>query len=400
MSTAEPDLAAAEPAATELDSIRDTARRFAERVVAPGAAERDRTGQWPEDELCQAADHGLLGISTPEELHGSGLGLREACVITEEVSYACMSTATLVTTAYMVIDSLLRSAPRDLQERLVPGLVEGRLRGANAITEPGAGSDALGMRTTATRTDDGWLLSGAKTFITGAPIADIALVYAREKDSGAIGCFAVHTDRDGVECSVPFEKMGWRASPTGELALDSVWVSDDDVVALPGDGVAALMKGLNSERIYLAAHALGLARAAFDLAIEQARVRHQFGRPIGDFQLVRAKLADMYVGIESTRGLMDRAVSAVRQDNRGHQARLLSSAAKLAGSEMVNRVTSEAVQIFGGSGYMSEFPVERMMRDAKIFEIGGGTSEIQRDLMGKTLLAGDRPTAGGTAASR
>jgi len=379
-----------EPQSSDLDSIRATARTFAEREVAPGAADRDRSGAWPEAELARAAETGLLGVAVPEELGGAGLGLREACVVTEEVSYACMSTATLVTTAYMVIDSLLRSAPRPLQERLVPALAEGRLRGANAITEPEAGSDALGMRTTATRADGGWRLNGTKTFITGAPVADIALVYAREKDSDAIGCFVVHTDRPGLERSAPFAKMGWRASPTGELVLQDVWVADDEVVAEPGDGVAALMKGLNSERIYLAAHALGLAREAFDQASEQARVRHQFGRPIGDFRLVRAKLADMYVAIEGTRGLMDRAIVAVRRDNRGRDARLLSSAAKLAGSEMVTRVTSEAVQIFGGSGYMSEFPVERMMRDAKIFEIGGGTSEIQRDLMGRMLLTGPR----------
>lgn len=369
--------------------IRDAVRQFAQEEVAPGAAERDRTKEFPMDVYRRAAELDYLGIAVAPEHGGAGLGLVEATIVGEEIAAACMSTASLVLTTYMVVDAIKRTGDEDLQARWLPGLCDGSVIGCTAITEPEAGSDALGLRTRATRTDGGWLLRGSKTFITGAPIADIALVYAKTGpvESREMGCFLVKTDQPGVTRSEPFDKMGWRASPTGELVLDDAFVPDEDVLAGPGEGLRALMSGLNSERVYLAAQSLGLCEAAYRAARRYATERRQFGRPIGDFQLVRAKLADMYAGIAACRALLYSTAEQVASGPSEGEPRLLSSAVKVLTSELAMRVTSEAVQVFGGYGYMAEYPVERYLRDAKILEIGGGTNEILRNLIGKALTA-------------
>lgn len=371
----------------EQQEIRALARSFAQQEVAPGAAERDRTKAFPRDLYARAAELGLLGIAVADEHGGAGLGLHEATLVGEELSAACMSFTTMVLTNYMVVDSIGRSGNAEQRARLLPGLCDGTTIGCTAITEPEAGSDALGMRTVAERVDGGWRLHGAKTFITGAPIADIALVYAKTGpiDGREIGTFVVRTDDPGVTCGPPIEKMGWRSSPTGELAIDGAFVPDEDVLAGPGDGLASLMQGLNSERVYLAAHALGLADAAFAVAREYVMERRQFGRPIAEFQLVRAKLADMYAQLAACRALTYETIRAIAVGPSHGEARTLSAAVKLLSSEMAMRVTEDAVQLLGGYGYTCEYPVERFMRDAKILTIGGGTNEIQRHLIGKAL---------------
>jgi isovaleryl-CoA dehydrogenase len=373
----------------ELTSIREVARRFAREELAPLAREIDRDQRFPVENWKRAAELGFLGITAPEELGGAGLGLREMCVIAEELSAVCHSTAaTVLHQAVMVVDSLVRNGTREQQERYLPRLCDGSWVSCLAITEPGSGSDALSMRTSAKRTEGGWVLNGSKTFITNGPNSDMTMVYAKTGpiDSREMGLFIVEATYEGFTKGKKMEKMGWRGSGTCELFFEDVFVPEENLVGGEGNGLRVLMSGLNSERILMAAQAVGIAREAFDQARAHAKERRQFGRPIGEFQLIRAKLADMYCQIEAVKALTDNAVAALGRGEAGGDMRLISSAVKILSADLVMNVTSEAVQIFGGYGYIQEYPVERYMRDAKLFAIGGGTSEVLRDLMGRALV--------------
>jgi isovaleryl-CoA dehydrogenase len=290
--------------------------------------------------------------------------------------------------AVMVVDSLVRNGTADQQERYLPRLCDGTWVSCLAITEPEAGSDALSMRTNAKRVDGGWVLNGSKTFITNGPDCDMTMVYAKTGPPAGreMGLFIVEATSPGFSKGKKMEKMGWRGSGTCELYFEDVFVPEENLVGGDGNGLRVLMSGLNAERILMAAQAIGLARGAFDAAVAHARERKQFGKPIGEFQLVRAKLADMYCQIEAVRALTDKAVAALESGDAGGDMRLISSAVKIMSAEVVMDVTSEAVQIFGGYGYIQEYAVERYMRDAKLFSIGGGTSEVLRDLMGRALI--------------
>lgn len=372
----------------EQREIQSVARRFAREVLAPTAPELDRDGGFPQAGWQQAAELGFLGLHAAVEDGGSALGLLEACLVGEELAAGCMSTSvTVFHQANMVVDNLVRNGTPEQRTRWLPGLCDGSLIGCLAITEPEAGSDALSMRTRAERTADGWVLTGTKTFITNGPVADVALVYAKvgPADGRDLGLFIVDTSAEGFRRGKRLDKMGWRGSPTGELILDQVAVGAEDVVGGAGNGLKVLMGGLNSERIIMAAQSVGLARAAFDAAREYATQRQQFGRPIAQFQLIRQKLADMYIEIEATRALTLQAAVMVDSGRDLGALRNLSAAVKLKASEVAMQATSQAVQIFGGYGYTKEYPVERYMRDAKILEIGGGTSEVLRDIIGKGL---------------
>jgi isovaleryl-CoA dehydrogenase len=373
---------------SEQVAIRDTVRRFAREEVAPLAYEIDRDERFPTEAWARSAELGFLGITAPEEHGGAGLGLREICIVGQELSAVCHSTAaTVLHQADMVVDSIVRNGSEDQQARYLPALCDGSSVGCLAITEAEAGSDALSMRTQAKPVDGGWLLNGSKTFITNGPVADLALVYAKTGpiDSREMGLFLVEMDSPGAFKGPKMEKMGWRGSPTGELAFEDVFVPEGNVLGGAGNGLRVLMSGLNSERVLMAAQAVGLARGAFDACVAYAGERQQFGRPIGDFQLIRAKLADMYCSIESVNALTEYAIDQAEAGGVGDM-RLTASAAKILSADMVMQVTTEAVQIFGGYGYIKEYPVERYMRDAKLFQIGGGTLEILRDLMGRQLV--------------
>jgi isovaleryl-CoA dehydrogenase len=373
----------------EQTSIRDTARRFAREELAPLAREIDRDQRFPSENWKRGAELGFLGVTAPEELGGSGLGLTEMCIIGEELSAVCHSTAcTIMHQAVMVVDSLVRNGTQDQQERYLPRLCDGSWVSCLAITEPESGSDALSMRTSAKRVDGGWVLNGSKTFITNGPDCDMTMVYAKTGPAAGrdIGLFIVEATSPGFTKGKKMEKMGWRGSGTCELFFEDVFVPEENLVGGEGNGLRVLMSGLNAERILMAAQAIGLARGAFEAAVAHARERKQFGKPIGEFQLVRAKLADMYCQIEAVRALTDKAVAALESGDAGGDMRLISSAVKILSAEVVMDVTSEAVQIFGGYGYIQEYPVERYMRDAKLFSIGGGTSEVLRDLMGRALI--------------
>ena len=368
--------------------LRRTAREFARRDVAPRAAALDAAQSFPAESWRQAAELGFLGAVAPPEYGGAGLGLAELCLIGEELAAACVSTAaTVLHQADMVVGRLARHASDEQKRRWLPGLIDGSLIGCLAMTEPEAGSDVMSMRTRAQRTDGGWRLTGTKTFITNGPVADLALVYARtgSREDRQLGLFAIPTDSPGFARGRKFSKMGWRGSPTGELILDDCEVGGDALVGGPGDGRAILLAGLDSERVLLAAESVGIAQGALEVALDYARERRQFGRPIGEFQLIQGKLADMYTETEAARALTWTAAARVEAANLG--ARELASAAKLLAGDVAMKVTTEAVQVLGGYGYIDEFPVERYMRDAKLMQIGGGTAEIQRFIIARALLA-------------
>jgi isovaleryl-CoA dehydrogenase len=372
----------------EQQLLRRTVREFARRDVAPRAKAIDAAQSFPAESWAQAAELGLLGATAPVEHGGAGLGLAELCIVGEELAAACLSTAaTVLHQADMVVGRLARHGSAEQKERWLPGLIDGTAIGCLAMTEPEAGSDVMSMRTRAERIDGGWRLDGTKTFITNGPVADLALVYARTggAEERRLGLFAIPTDAPGFARGRKFSKMGWRGSPTGELILDGCEVGEEALVGGADEGRAILLAGLDSERVLLAAESVGVAQGALEVALTYARERRQFGRPIGEFQLIQGKLADMYTETEAARALTWTALARVEAEAAG--SRELASAAKLMGGDVAMRVTTEAVQVLGGYGYIDEFPVERYMRDAKLMQIGGGTAEIQRFIIARGLLA-------------
>jgi isovaleryl-CoA dehydrogenase len=368
--------------------LRRTVREFARQKVAPRAKAIDAAQTFPSESWAEAAELGLLGASAPTEHGGAGLGLIELCVVGEELAAVCVSTAaTVLHQADMVVGRIARHGSEEQRRRWLPGLIDGSLVGCLAMTEPEAGSDVMSMRTRAERVEGGWRLNGTKTFITNGPVADLALVYARTGEPGSreLGLFAVPADAPGFSRGKKFSKMGWRGSPTGELLLDDCEVGPEALIGEPGGGRAILLEGLDSERVLMAAESVGIAQGALEAALAYARERRQFGRPIGDFQLIQGKLADMFTETEAARALTWSV--AARLDAGEEDLRALASAAKLLGGDVAMRVSTEAVQVLGGYGYVDEFPVERFMRDAKLMQIGGGTAEIQRFIVARELLA-------------
>jgi isovaleryl-CoA dehydrogenase len=374
--------------ADERRMLREMVRAFAREEVAPLARTIDREERFPRESWTRAAELGLLGMAAPDAYGGTDLGLTERCIVAEELATVCVSTAaTVLHQADLVVPRLVRHGTAEQRTRWLPGLCDGTIIGCLAMTEPEAGSDVMSMRARAQPIDGGWRLNGSKTFITSAPVADLALIYActGPPSSRELGLFAVETDRRGIARGRSFHKMGWRGSPTGELLLDDCDVPGENLIGVPGQGRAIMMAGLNSERVVMAAECVGLAQGALDVALAYARERRQFGRPIGEFQLIGGKLATMYTEIAACRALVTQC--AARADDGGESELTLDSAAcKLFGAEIAMRATTEAVQILGGYGYTDEFPVERFMRDAKLMQIGGGTSEIQQHIISRGLL--------------
>ena len=367
--------------------LRRTVREFAQAKVAPRAHGIDAAQSFPAESWAEAAQLGLLGASAPSELGGAGLGLTELCLIGEELAAVCVSTAaTVLHQADMVVGRIARRGSEEQKRRWLPGLIDGSLIGCLAMTEAEAGSDVMSMRTRAERVEGGWRLNGTKTFITNGPVADLALVYARTpSNERSLGMFAIPTETPGFARGRKFSKMGWRGSPTGELLLDDCVVGTEALVGAEDGGRAILLEGLDSERVLMAAESVGVAQGALEAALTYAGERRQFGKPIGEFQLIGAKLADMFAETEACRALT-RTIAA-RIDAGERDQRALASAAKLLGGDLAMKVTTEAVQVLGGYGYIDEFPVERYMRDAKLMQIGGGTAEIQRFIIARELLA-------------
>jgi butyryl-CoA dehydrogenase len=367
--------------------IRDTARELAKREIAPQAAQIDRTHEFPRRIFGRLGEMGLLGILVPEAWGGAGLDELSYVLALEEIARACASTAVIVSVQSSLVSSPIVAAGNDAQRaRFLPDLASGRQIGCFALSEPEAGSDAKALRTRAARDGDGWILNGTKNFITNAPVADLAIVFAStdpEKRGRGITAFLVPTNTPGLKVGPPDDKLGIRGAPSAQIFLTDCAVPDDARLGPEGDGFKIALRALDGGRIGIAAQALGIARAAFEDAIGYARERKTFGQAIAEHQAIQFKLADMRTEIDAARMLLWRA--AVKKD-RGQPYSTEASMAKLFASEVANRAAKEAVQIFGGYGYLADFPAERHFRDAKITEIYEGTSEIQRLVIASALL--------------
>ena len=369
------------------DLLRETVHGFAETEIAPRAAEIDRENRFPMDLWRRMGELGLLGITVPEELGGAGMGYLEHVVAMEEISRASAS----VGLAYgahsnLCVNQICRNG-NDLQKRrYLPKLVSGEHVGALAMSEAQAGSDVVGMRLRADLKGDRYLLNGSKMWITNGPHADTVFVYAKTDTSGGshgITAFLVEKGFKGYSTSPKLDKLGMRGSDTCELLFEDCEVPVENVVGEVGDGVRILMSGLDYERTVLAGGPLGIMRACLDLAVPYLHERKQFGRPIGEFQLMQGKIADMYSTMNACRAYVYTVAKACGRD---HHIRKDAASAILYAAEKATWMALETIQCLGGNGYINDYPAGRLLRDAKLYEIGAGTSEIRRMLIGRELF--------------
>jgi isovaleryl-CoA dehydrogenase len=374
----------------EQELIRDTVRRLAEEELAPIAARVDAEDWFPRDFFLRLGEIGALGVLVPEEYGGSGGDYVGATLIMEELARVSGSVSlSYGAHAVLCVGAIARDCSHEQKRRVLPRLCSGEAIGSWALTEPSSGSDALGMRTRAQRDGDDYVINGSKIFITNGSEAETVLVYARTdpaRGAHGVSVFLVDAKTPGFSCSRKIDKMGMRGSPTAELRFEDMRVRGADRVGEENRGVAMMMRGLDVERATLAGISVGLAQAALDHAVAYAREREQFGRPIADFQMVQKLLADMYVELLGARLMVYEAAQLCVEQASG--CAKLASAAKLYSSEIATRAGLAAVQVLGGYGYTRDYPVERIARDAKLMEIGAGTSEIQRTIIARELLAG------------
>jgi alkylation response protein AidB-like acyl-CoA dehydrogenase len=387
--------------------IRDMVRDFARNEIAPVAAELDQTSEFPWENVAKMAELGLLGVPWSEELGGAGFDYVSYIIAIHELAKVDASHAITVSAHTTLGTSpIVAFGTEEQKERFVPLLASGRVLGGFGLTEPAAGSDAGGTQTTAVRADGGWVLNGSKIFITHAGVGEVFVVTAvtdREKGSKGISSFIVtkpttdlerarevgvgHAEEipftEGVRAGKKEDKMGWRASDTRELVMEEAFVPAENMLGEEGRGFVNFMQTLDSGRIGIAALSLGIAEGAFEQALAYANERRQFGQRITEFQGIQFMLSDMATEIEAARHLVYHA-AWLKQEERPYTRE--AAMAKLFASELAMRATTKAVQIHGGYGYTKEYPVERMMRDAKICEIGEGTSEIQRLVIARSLL--------------
>ncbi len=367
--------------------LREEVRRFAEEVVRPIAKEIDAKGIFPRDTIRQAAEMGLTGVAVPEEYGGAGMDTISYCLIIEEISRVCASTGVILSVNNsLVCDPLLKWADEEQKQKYLKPLAAGEKLGCFALTEPGAGSDAASLRTSARRDGDDYVLNGNKVFITNGTDADLALVFATvdpELKHKAITAFIVPADTPGYSHGHHEYKLGVNASGTTELAFADMRVPASQRVGEEGDGFRVAMSTLDGGRIGIAAQAVGIAQGAFEEALAYAQEREQFGQAISSFQAIQHYLADMSTELDAARLLTWKAAWA--KENR-KRCTLEAAQAKLFASEMAQRVTNKALQIHGGYGYIREYNVERYFRDARITEIYEGTSEIQKLVISDWVL--------------
>jgi len=370
--------------------LRSAVRDFARDVVAPRAGEIDRTSEFPADLVRIAADLDLLGIVIPEEFGGAGLDHVSFAIFIEEIAAVSGALAVILDVHTSVgSEPILSFGTPEQKAKFLPRLASGEILGAFALTEPEAGSDAGSLQATARRQNGGWVLNGTKTFITNMGVAGLYIVMARSKDepgTRGISAFIVEADMPGLRFGEPMHKMGLNGSPTGEVILDDVWVPESNLLGDEGGGFRVAMKALDSGRIGISAQAVGLARGALDLAVSYVRERRQFGQSIARFEGIQFMIADMATSIDGARLVTWEAAAAC---DRGLPFTCLASMAKLLATDTAMQVTTDAVQLFGGYGYIKEFPVERFMRDAKATQIYEGTNQIQRIVIARELLRGD-----------
>lgn len=376
-------------------AILEQADRFSANELYPLAEKMDNEEWWPTEAFPKLGEVGYLGITVPEQYGGAGLDMFTSGLILQAMSRWNHAFA-LSWAAHdnLCVNNIYANGNEDQRQTYLPKLCDGSHIGALGLTEPGAGSDALGsMRTTATRDGDDFVLNGTKLYITNGPVADIALVYAKtapEKGQHGISAFIVETNTPGFKVAQKLTKMGFRGSQTAELVFEDCRVPAGNLVGKENEGVRVVMSGLDLERAMITPICLGISERALDLSIEYAKTREQFGRPIGEFQMVQQKLADMYVWVETLRTFNYRTLIASDQVAHGEAGRgeihQLTAASVKYGGEIMNKVLNEAVQIHGGSGYIWESEVNRLYRSIKLLEIGAGTTEVRNLIIAKELL--------------
>jgi len=368
------------------DAIRATTERFAKERIAPRAAQIDRDNEFPRDLWPQMGDLGLHGITVEQEWGGLGLGYLEHVVAMEEISRASASVGlSYGAHSNLCINQIRRWATPAQKRKYLPALIIGEHVGALAMSEAGSGSDVVSMQLKAEAVGDRYVLNGTKFWITNAPHADTLVVYARTAAQGdALSAFLIEKDMKGFKVSKKLDKMGMRGSDTAELVFDQCEVPAENLLGTVGQGVRILMSGLDYERAVLAAGPLGLMQACLDVVLPYVRERKQFGRAIGSFQLMQGKVADMYVALNSARAYV---YAVARACDHGVSGRVDAAGAILMASENAVRTCLDAIQALGGAGYTKEWPVERLLRDAKLYDIGAGTNEIRRFLIGRELVA-------------
>jgi isovaleryl-CoA dehydrogenase len=369
------------------DAIRETTARFAAAEIAPLAAAIDRDNAFPRQLWPQMGALGLHGITVEEEYGGLGLGYLEHCVAMEEVSRASASVGlSYGAHSNLCVNQLRRWGSDEQKRRYLPKLISGERVGALAMSEAGSGSDVISMRLTAEPRGDAYVLNGTKFWITNAPHADTLIVYAKtspEAASRGVTAFIIEKGMPGFSVGQKLEKLGMRGSDTGELVFEDCEVPAENVLGPENGGAAVLMSGLDYERTVLAAGPLGIMQACLDAVLPYVRERRQFGKPIGTFQLMQGKVADMYVALNSARAYV---YAVARACDAGLTTRFDAAGAILLASENAVNTALEAIQALGGAGYTKDYPVERYLRDAKLYDIGAGTNEIRRFLIGRELV--------------
>jgi isovaleryl-CoA dehydrogenase len=371
------------------DAIREATQRFAADKIAPLAAAIDETNTFPRELWPQMGELGLHGVTVEEVYGGLGLGYLEHVVAMEEVSRASASVGlSYGAHSNLCVNQIRRWGSEEQKKRYLPPLISGEHVGALAMSEAGSGSDVVSMRLVARKQGDRYVLNGTKFWITNAPHADTLVVYAKTDPEAAgrgITAFLIEKGMKGFGVSKKLDKMGMRGSDTAELVFEDCEVPEENVMGPENGGVGVLMSGLDYERAVLAAGPLGIMQACLDVVLPYVRERKQFGQPIGSFQLMQGKIADMYVALNSARAYV---YAVARACDAGMTTRSDAAGAILMASESAVRVSLEAVQALGGAGYTKEYPVERLVRDAKLYDIGAGTNEIRRFLIGRELIGG------------
>ena len=371
----------------DADLLRDSVMSFAADEIAPRAAEIDETNEFPMDLWSKMGELGLLGVTVEEELGGAGMGYLEHVVAMEEISRASASVGlSYGAHSNLCVNQIRRNGSDEQKRRYLPKLISGEHVGALAMSEPGAGSDVVGMKLRAEKKSDRYVLNGTKMWITNGPDADVLVVYAKtDPDGGSRGitAFLVEKAFPGFSTAQKLDKLGMRGSNTCELVFQDCGVPEENVLGTVGGGVEVLMSGLDYERVVLAAGPLGIMQSCMDIVIPYVHERRQFGKPIGEFQLMQGKLADMYTTMNACRAYV---YSVSRACDRGETTRKDAAGAILYASEKATWMALEAIQCLGGNGYINAFSTGRLLRDAKLYEIGAGTSEIRRMLIGRELF--------------
>ncbi len=369
------------------DMLRGSVETFAADEIAPRAAEIDRSNDFPADLWRKMGDLGVLGITVEDEYGGAGMGYLEHCVAMEEISRASASVGlSYGAHSNLCVNQIRKNGTEAQKRRYLPGLISGEQVGALAMSESGAGSDVVSMRLRADKRGERYVLNGTKMWITNGPEADVLVVYAKTDPAAGprgITAFLIERGMPGFSCAQKLDKLGMRGSNTGELVFQDCEVPEEHVMGGVGRGVNVLMSGLDYERAVLAAGPLGIMQACMDVVLPYIHERKQFGQAIGEFQLMQGKIADMYTTLNAAKAYVYAVAKAC---DRGETARKDAAGAILYAAERATWMALEAIQVLGGNGYINDYPTGRLLRDAKLYEIGAGTSEIRRMLIGRELF--------------